>query len=245
MCSGQVHRQRGIALLEQACVGHEVGAADDRDGAAGVGVSDHRALVALRHRHVARCFEGVAGAELHVARRARPPADRNPEGRPACPPRIAAPAAQGSLWSAISARRIKTVAGHRSQPPQYVVVDEVSASAPSAPTNRASPRARRLRCRRRPSTSTPWSRSSATRAWAPVGRRCGGIHSAAGSGRRQQRADRGDDADDDDRQHHPAAGPPALRDRRLDRRCRVRHRTDVQSSGRRRSRGRDGPGRAT
>ena len=49
MRAGEVHRQGGVALLQQAGVGHEVGGADDRHGSPVVGVADQRAVVAARH----------------------------------------------------------------------------------------------------------------------------------------------------------------------------------------------------
>ena len=229
LCACQVHRQRGIALLQQACVGHEVGAADNRDGAARIGVSDHRALVALRHRHVAGFLEGVARAELHIARALGFPqiAIRSAARRAA---RRSTHLRREDLPGPRNGLHHETVAGHRGQPPQHVVVDEVTRL--HGQHKRVGPR----RAFHRGDVVgddhvDPVVAKQGDDGVSALGRRCGGIHSAPGPRRRQQSADRGDDADHDDGQRDPAAAPPALAGCRRDRRCGVRHRTDVQLSG--------------
>ena len=59
----EVHRQRGVARLQQAAVGHEVGAAHGCDGASVVAEADQRAVIAAGHRAAVFGLVGVAQPE--------------------------------------------------------------------------------------------------------------------------------------------------------------------------------------
>ncbi len=124
LIAGEVHCQRGVASLQETGVGHEVGGADDRHGAAVIAVADDGAVVAPRDRHVAGGFEGVAPIELYVP---------GPGSLPQVAVRRAAEAARRSaanrgrerLPGARHRFDDKPIAGDCRQPMEDVVVDEV------------------------------------------------------------------------------------------------------------------------
>ena len=103
--SGEVHRQRGVALLQQAGVGHEVRGADDRHGAAVVACSaparPRSTASGARRRTPRRC----RSRRVAHPRRAWPRAGRNPARRRRCPPRRGESPGRAPPGCAIPARR--------------------------------------------------------------------------------------------------------------------------------------------
>ena len=147
--SGEVHRERGVALLQQAGVGHEVGGADDRHGAAVVacsGPARRRSSASPARRLLPRRCRShrIAPRPARVASR------RSQSGSE--PPKLPSAARRISRRQRLPGPRHRLheqpVAGKRRQPAQHVVVDEVERLHRRRSGCRAVPRVRPRRCRR-------------------------------------------------------------------------------------------------